>query len=210
MSPGGKLRHMEALEAVYHDDFSSSPSATAAEGGDNIFPKWIDGVDTTFAPYLPTSIRRVRKCLQMAETGPGDVVLDLGSGDGRFCSVAVKEFAVSRAIGIETEPDLVESSVSLARRVLPAPLAGRCEFICGDIRSESLSTLVNSTDITVLVIFMSPEFAREWEQVLQAHYDRGARIVSGIFDMSDLKGLRLKCKDDGDGIYVYEKPKESL
>ncbi|KAJ3049437.1 hypothetical protein HK097_009560 [Rhizophlyctis rosea] len=204
----------EPLEKIYKNDYSSSPDADADEGGDNPFPKWIEGVDTTYAPYLPTSLMRLSKCLKMADVGPNDVLLDLGSGDGRFCGVAVREFGVRRAIGVESDEELVEISKDLAERALTLadtpstsnPYITRCEFHAGDLRDSSLHPVITDPSITVLVIFMSPEFAREHEHLILKHYNRGARIVSGVFDMSDLSGLKLKCKDDPDGIFVYEKP----
>ncbi|KAG1172031.1 hypothetical protein G6F35_017005 [Rhizopus arrhizus] len=49
----------------------------------------------------------------MAQVNSSDVLVDLGSGDGRFVTAAVSEFDVSRAVGIESDKALVETSNTL-------------------------------------------------------------------------------------------------
>ncbi|KAI7826239.1 hypothetical protein BC939DRAFT_501927, partial [Gamsiella multidivaricata] len=78
-------------------------------------PLWIEGVDTTYAPFIPTSTRRVLIALEMVGLNSSDKVLDVGSGDGRFCYAAVSFFGARKAIGIEYEQDLVEKSTELAQ-----------------------------------------------------------------------------------------------
>ncbi|KAJ3035968.1 hypothetical protein HDV00_003262 [Rhizophlyctis rosea] len=209
--------YTEPLEQIYKNDYSSSPDADADEGADKPFPVWIEGVDTTYAPYLPTSLRRVQKCLVMASASPSDTLLDLGSGDGRFCSIAIRDFNIKHAIGVESDEELVDISRELARRALRttesgegqsnSDLSSHCKFHAADLRDASVSSVIHSPDISILIVFMSPEFAREHEPLIMEHYERGCRIVSGVFNMSDLKGLQLKCKDDLDSIWVYEKPR---
>jgi predicted RNA methylase len=53
------------------------------------------------APYLPTPPEIVRRMLKIARVGPGDVVYDLGCGDGRILIMAVKEFGADGAVGYE-------------------------------------------------------------------------------------------------------------
>src|SRR5690349_5323851 len=60
--------------------------------------------------YFPSSPAMVERMLDMAHVGPGDRVVDLGSGDGRNVIAAAKRGA--SAVGVEYNPDLVE----LARR----------------------------------------------------------------------------------------------
>jgi predicted nicotinamide N-methyase len=55
------------------------------------------------APWVPTPFKKVRKMLHMAQVKPGEVVLDLGSGDGRVLVVAAREFG-AQAVGIEIDP----------------------------------------------------------------------------------------------------------
>ena len=61
------------------------------------------------APYVPTPQSTVDKMLELANVGPNDFVIDLGSGDGRILITAAKRFG-ARAVGIEIEADLIEKS----------------------------------------------------------------------------------------------------
>ena len=64
---------------------------------------WIMWSADTGAGYQPTSKNLVKKCLEIAEIGPQDVLYDLGSGDGRIITEAVKSYD-ARAVGIEADP----------------------------------------------------------------------------------------------------------
>src|SRR5262245_46238979 len=63
--------------------------------------------------WVPTPERMIRRLLQMADVTPQDVVVDLGSGDGRIPFYAAKHFG-ARAIGVELEENLVRLSVESA------------------------------------------------------------------------------------------------
>eukprot|EP01068_Selenidium_serpulae_P006940 Selendium_serpulae@DN4562_c0_g1_i1.p1 len=62
--------------------------------------KWI-------SPFIPSSNGDVIVGLSAVKTGPGDVVCDLGSGDGRTLIAAVRLFKTDRAMGVEVNPELV-------------------------------------------------------------------------------------------------------
>ena len=47
--------------------------------------------------YVPTPPEVVAAMLKVAKVGPGDVIYDLGSGDGRIVIAAVKDFGAARA-----------------------------------------------------------------------------------------------------------------
>ncbi|MEM6284293.1 MAG: class I SAM-dependent methyltransferase [Chloroflexota bacterium] len=55
------------------------------------------------APWLPASMRSVHNMLTLAEVRPGDVVYDLGCGDGRVIITAARTYG-ARAVGIELDP----------------------------------------------------------------------------------------------------------
>ncbi len=58
--------------------------------------------ETRGAPWIPTPMAKVRKLLAMAQVKPGEVVYDLGSGDGRVLVIAAREFG-AQAVGIEVD-----------------------------------------------------------------------------------------------------------
>jgi hypothetical protein len=61
-------------------------------------------------PFIPTPIGVVDQMLELAEVKKGDVVYDLGSGDGRIVIRAAKKYGV-RAVGIEMDRELLAQSM---------------------------------------------------------------------------------------------------
>jgi len=57
-------------------------------------------------PFVPTPQEVVEGMLELAQVKKGDVVYDLGSGDGRIVITAAKKYGV-RAVGFEIDPDLI-------------------------------------------------------------------------------------------------------
>ncbi|KAF9089969.1 hypothetical protein BGX29_005945 [Mortierella sp. GBA35] len=166
------------------------------------FPLWIEGVDTTYAPFIPTSTRRVLIALEMVGLSSTDKVLDVGSGDGRFCFAAVSFFGAQKAIGIEYEQDLVEKSTELAQDLVDE---GRISFQKADLTNWRESSTMQSKEWTVIVVFLSPEGGTDMEEWLVQEFERGVRIVALVFDLKHLKGLHCSIEDPEEGIWVYEK-----
>src|SRR5215467_9527880 len=66
--------------------------------------------------YLPTPHDAVTAMLKLANVGPGDIVYDLGSGDGRILISAVKDFGAARGVGIDIDPAMVREGTDNAER----------------------------------------------------------------------------------------------
>ncbi|MDA4128779.1 MAG: tRNA (adenine(22)-N(1))-methyltransferase TrmK [Thaumarchaeota archaeon] len=71
------------------------------------------------------SNRHIRKILQLARTSRGDIFYDLGCGRGQLCVVAVAEFGVKRAVGIEMHRG---RAAKAAQRIQELGLADRIEI----------------------------------------------------------------------------------
>src|SRR5829696_6772237 len=95
--------------------------------------------------WVPTPQELVEKMLDMAKVGPQDIVMDLGSGDGRNVVAAAKRGA--RAYGFEYNPDMVALS---RRRAEEAGVADKATFIQGDMYEADISKA------TVLALFLLP------------------------------------------------------
>ncbi len=67
------------------------------------------------AIYIPTEFWKIRKMLKIANANEKDILIDLGSGDGRILFIASKEFKVKKAIGIEKSLILYLISKLLAK-----------------------------------------------------------------------------------------------
>ena len=127
--------------------------------------------------YEPTPMPVVRAMLELAAVGPGDVVYDLGSGDGRIPITAAKEFG-ARGVGVEIDSVLVERARANARE---AGVADRVEFRLGDMYAADLRPA------TVVTLFLNPRPNMKLRPALRSQLRPGARVVSYIWGMGDWK-----------------------
>ena len=95
---------------------------------------------------MPTSPELVEKMLDMAKVTAADIVMDLGSGDGRNIIAAAKRGAT--ATGFEFNHDMVELS---RRQAAAAGVADKATFVEGDMYEADISKA------TVLALFSSPQ-----------------------------------------------------
>ena len=96
--------------------------------------------------WVPTPPALVEKMLDMAQVTRDDLVMDLGSGDGRNIIAAAKRGA--RAIGVEYNPQMVALATKLAQE---AGVADRATFIEGDMFTADISKA------TVMALFLLPD-----------------------------------------------------
>jgi tRNA A58 N-methylase Trm61 len=68
-----------------------------------IYMFWVITPILSGLPWIPTQPQRIRKALQLAHLSPGEILYDMGSGDGRVLILAAREFG-AHAIGIEISP----------------------------------------------------------------------------------------------------------
>lgn len=126
-------------------------------------------------PYVPTAPRVVDAMLRLAEVGPGDVLYDLGSGDGRIPISAARRFG-TRGVGYEIEPELVRRSRDAARS---AGVDTLVRFVTEDLFLADLSRA------SVVTLFLSPALNLELRPKLLRELAVGSRIVSHAFHMDD-------------------------
>jgi cyclopropane fatty-acyl-phospholipid synthase-like methyltransferase len=119
-------------------------------------------------PFVPTPIEVVDRMLEMAEVNKGDVIYDLGSGDGRIVIRAAKKYG-ARGVGIELDSWLVEAARAKAKEEGVDDLV---EFRVEDAAKIDLSRA------TVVTLYMLPWFNAMMKSKFRAELKRGARIVS--------------------------------
>lgn len=124
--------------------------------------------------WVPTPERMIRRLLQMADTTPEDVVVDLGSGDGRIPIYAARHFG-ARGIGVELEENLVRISVEAAKA---QGVADRTRFFQQDLFEFDLSVA------TVVALYISPGVMTRLKPRLLA-LKPGTRVVSHFFTLGD-------------------------
>jgi hypothetical protein len=124
--------------------------------------------------WVPTSEKAVTRMLTMAQVGPSDFLIDLGSGDGRIVIMAAKHFG-ARGIGVDLNPDLVRLSEYRARR---AGVADRAKFYVRDIFKTELQ------QATVVTMYLLTELNLRLRPIL-LRLAPGTRIVTNAFDMGE-------------------------
>ena len=127
-------------------------------------------------PFVVTPDNVTLEMLTLADVGPKDYVIDLGSGDGRIVILAAKRFG-ARGLGVEIVPDLVQRSRESARR---AGVESRVEFREEDLFTTDLSAA------TVITMYLLPEVNLRLRPKLLA-LAPGTRIVSHDWDMGEWK-----------------------
>ena len=125
--------------------------------------------------YVPTPPEVVEEMLRIAGVGPGDVLYDLGSGDGRIPIAAAKKFGI-RAVGIDIDPE----------RVWEAGQKARGEGVDGlvQFRREDLFQ-ADFHEATVVTLYLHPDVNLRLRPRLWAELKPGTRIVSHQFPMGD-------------------------
>ena len=133
-------------------------------------------------PFITTPDEVVERMLRLAGTGAGDVVIDLGSGDGRIVIAAAQKFG-ARGVGIELDGRLVEKSRENARE---AGVAERVSFIEGDVLANDISqaSVVTVYLLPFLIDKLQPRFLQELKP--------GTRVVSHAFGMVGWKPDRAE------------------
>jgi precorrin-6B methylase 2 len=123
--------------------------------------------------WVPTSPELVEKMLDMAQVTKDDLVMDLGSGDGRNIIAAAKRGA--RGIGVEFNPDMVALSRRTAEQ---AGLGDRATFVEADMFEADISKA------SVLALFLLTDNLR---RLLPKFLDMrpGSRIVVNTFTIPD-------------------------
>jgi protein-L-isoaspartate O-methyltransferase len=132
--------------------------------------------------YEPTPMQVVRSMLELAGVKPGDVVYDLGSGDGRIVITAAREFG-ARGVGIEIHPPLIERARRHARE------AGVVEAV--EFRLEDMYT-ADVREATVVTLFLHPGPNLKLRPRLRDQLAPGSRIVSYMWDMGDWKADEVR------------------
>src|SRR5437016_9829055 len=124
-------------------------------------------------PYVPTPQAVVDKMLDMAQVKAGDMVIDLGSGDGRIMITAAQRHG-AQGFGVDIDPRLVQRSNEEARRL---GIADRVKFL----RQDLFSTDFHEAD--VLTLYLLPDVNMALRPKILAELKPGTRVVSHDYDM---------------------------
>lgn len=146
------------------------------------------------APYVPTFQRDVRRMLKLAAVKPGELVVDLGAGDGRFLIIAAREFG-ARSVGYEFS--ILPYLVALLRMGL-AGVRRQARVEYRDFFQVDLS----SAD--VVTCFLTPKAMAKLEPKFKRELKVGCRIVSYAFKLPGWTPVEIdKPKSNVGPVFLY-------
>ena len=125
--------------------------------------------------YVPTPPEVVAAMLKVANVKKGDVLYDLGSGDGRIPVTAAQKFGV-RAVGIDINPERIKEANENARK---AGVTDRVKFLNEDLFEADFS------EATVVTLYLLDSLNEKLRPKLLRELKPGTRIVSHSFRMGD-------------------------
>jgi tRNA G37 N-methylase Trm5 len=150
---------------------------------------------TPDVPYVPTPENVVEAMLKLGEVKKGDVLYDLGSGDGRIVITAAKNYGV-RGTGIDINPERIEEANANAKS---AAVTDKVRFLNQDLFEADFK------DATVVTLYLLPSINLKLRPKLWKELKPGTRIVSHSFDMGDWAPEK-KIEVDGRYIYLWRVP----
>lgn len=148
-------------------------------------------------PYVPTPQTVVDAMLEVAGVKPGDVLYDLGSGDGRIVVTAAQRFGV-RGVGIDINPERIQEAEANAKE---AGVEQLTEF-----RQEDLFK-ADFGEATVVTMYLLPSVNNRLKPKLLNDLKPGTRIVSHAFDIEGWEPERV-IEADGRTIYFWVVPEK--
>ena len=127
-----------------------------------------------FSPFVPTEENDVVRMLKLAGLKEGDVVFDLGSGDGRIVLEAARMHRGVRGRGIEIEQKLVDEARAVASK---NGLSDRVQFVHQNAFDADLR------DATVITMWLWPEVMHMLRPKILAEAKPGTRVITRMWDL---------------------------
>ena len=145
--------------------------------------------------FVPTPQELVEDMLRLADVKKGDVLFDLGSGDGRIAVTAAKKYGV-RAVGIDIDPERIREAKDNAKKNGVEKLV--------EFRNEDLFK-ADFKAASVVTLYLLPELNLKLRPRLWAELKPGTRIVSHQFDMGEWPPEK-KLESNGRTVYFWTIP----
>jgi protein-L-isoaspartate O-methyltransferase len=151
----------------------------------------------TLAPSFPSPQSVVERMLTLANVKPGEMVYDLGCGDGRIVITAAQKYS-AHAVGVEIRRDIFEATQA---RVVSLGLTDQVRIVQGD----ALKTDLSPADVVTLYLLTSSN--ERLRPILEAQLKPGARVVSHQFEIHGWKPTqteKIMVQGRPHTIYVYQ------
>lgn len=143
-----------------------------------------------FALFVPSDQTNVERMLKLAELKDDDVVVDLGSGDGRIVLTAARINSKLTGWGVDVDEKLIQQSSLEAQK---RGVANRVQFFHRNAFDTDLS------NVTVIAMWLWPEIQRMLRPKILAEARPGTRVITNLWDMGDWWKAD---KTDNDGMTV--------
>ena len=151
-------------------------------------------------PYVPTPEPVVAEMLRLANVKKGDVLYDLGCGDGRIVITAAQKYGI-RGVGIDINPERIQEAQANAKK------AGVTNV---EFRQQDLFK-TNFSEATVVTLYLLPDINVKLRPQLLKQLKPGTRIVSHDFDMGQWKPdktVQVQGPNREHTIYLWTVPKQ--
>ncbi len=147
----------------------------------------------SIAPFVQTPLEVAKKMLGLSQVKSGDVLYDLGCGDGRLIILAAKDLG-AKSTGIELREDLVERARMEIKRL---NLEDKVKVIQGNFFE------VNISDADVITLYLTSSANERLRPKLEAELKPGVRVVSHDFKVPGWKPSAVYDELLGHTIYTY-------
>ncbi len=155
------------------------------------------------APFVPSPQTVVEYMLKLADLKAGEVLFDMGSGDGRTVIMAAKTFG-ARGVGIELREDLAKKAMG---NIHESGLDDRVTIMNADMFN------VNLTSADVVYLYLTTSANEKIKPKLESDLKKGARVVSHDYEIIGWRPTKVEnfCENPTLGypshtIYLYTKP----
>jgi len=146
------------------------------------------------APFNPTNEACIAIALEMLQVKEGDVLFDLGCGDGRFLVQGCQQYASVTGVGIEYDSALCDRARA---KVASADLTGRVEIHHQNVLDCDLASA------TAIFVYLVPTGMSAIRDTLEQAIARGARIVTYVFSIPGLTPKRVEIYKQSTKLYLY-------
>lgn len=143
-------------------------------------------------PYVPTPQNVVYGMLELANVKKGEVVYDLGCGDGRIVITAAKKFGAT-GIGVDLNPERIKEANANA---VEANVEDKVKFYEGNLSDFDFSKA------DVLTLYLLPDVNLTLKPKIQEEMKPGSRVVSHAFSMGDWEPDQ-EITVDGRTVYLW-------
>lgn len=155
-----------------------------------LFFIWILWTEIFGAGWSPTPMESVKAMLRLANVNPNDVLYDLGAGDGRIITTAVRDFG-AKAVGYEIDP--IRFLISWLRIIFSGSLGK------ATVRYRNFYK-IDLNSATVVTLFLRQHTNEKLREKLEKELAPGSRVVTYYWTFDKWKPVKVDRRLE---VYLY-------